>query len=259
MNNNENGKEEFENIICGRNPVLEALRSERTIDKILIASGEREGSVLKIMAMAKEDGIPVVTVGRETLERLFPNLSHQGVAAYVTEKEYCSLEDILKAAEEKNEKPFIIIADGITDPHNLGSIIRTADCAGAHGVIIPKRRSCGMTSVVFKTSAGAAEHMNVARVTNLVDAVRRLKELNVWIFGTDGEGDTYYYDCDFDCGTALIIGSEGSGMGRLLKDSCDYLIKIPVLGKVNSLNASCAAAVCMFEVVKKRTVDKFEK
>lgn len=251
MNKNEK-HEEHENIICGRNPVLEALRSERTVDKILIASGEREGSVLKIMAMAKEEGIPVVTVNRETLERLFPNLSHQGVAAYVTEKEYSSLEEILNYAREKGEKPFLILADGITDPHNLGSIIRTADCSGAHGVIIPKRRSCGMTSVVFKTSAGAAEHMKVARVTNLADAVRTLKEQGVWIFGTDGEGDTSVFDCDFDCGTALIIGSEGTGMSRLLKESCDYLLRIPVLGKVNSLNASNAAAVCMYEVVRKR-------
>lgn len=252
MNKFSNSGEDFEHLICGRNPVLEALRSERTIDKILVASGEREGSVLKILALAKEDGIPVVTVNKDALERLFPNLSHQGVAAYVTEKEYCSIDDILDFAKEKNEKPFLVITDGITDPHNLGSILRSADCAGVHGVILPKRRSVGMTSVVFKTSAGAAEHMRVSRVTNLADAVRELKEKNVWVFGTDGEGDTNLFDCDFDCGTALIIGSEGAGMSRLLKESCDYLVKIPLHGKVNSLNASCAATVCMFEVVRKR-------
>lgn len=243
--------EPFEGIIVGRNPVLEALKGGR-IEKILVAKGEREGSVLKIIAIAKEKGIVVVDTDRITLNNMSKMASHQGVAAFVTEKDYCEIDDILNFAKEKEEKPFIIIADGITDPHNLGAIIRTADACGAHGVIIPKRRSVGMTAVVFKSSAGAAEHIRVAKVSNIANTIDELKEKGIWIFGADISGDTIYYDADFSCPCALIVGSEGEGMSRLHKEKCDYLLTIPMKGKVSSLNASVASAILMYEVLRKR-------
>ncbi|MBE6904061.1 MAG: 23S rRNA (guanosine(2251)-2'-O)-methyltransferase RlmB [Ruminococcaceae bacterium] len=249
-----NNEIEDEGIICGRNPVFEALKAERNIEKILIADGSREGLILKIIAMAREKGIPVVTTRRESLDKMFTTKSHQGIAAYVTQKEYSTVEEILDYAYSKNQKPFLVIADEISDPHNLGAIIRSADCAGAHGVIIQKRRSCGMTSTVYKSSAGAAEHMKIARVTNLNDTVRSLKKAGVFVFGTDGMGDRYYYDTDYDCPVAIVIGSEGEGMSRLMRESCDMLLKIPMFGKINSLNASCAAAIVLMECAKFRSL-----
>ncbi len=243
----------FEGIIVGRNPVLEALKGNR-IEKILVAKGEREGTIIKIIAIAKSKGIVVVDTDRITLNNMSKMASHQGVAAFVTQKDYCEVEDIINYAKEKGEKPFIIIADGITDPHNLGAIIRTADACGVHGIIIPKRRSVGMTAVVFKSSAGAAEHIRVAKVSNITNVIDELKVKGIWIFGADISGDTLYYQADYSCPCALIVGSEGQGMSRLHKEKCDYLLKIPMKGELSSLNASVASAILMYEVLRKRNI-----
>ena len=243
---------EHTDIIFGRNNVLEALASERTIDKILVAGENMDGSAKKIIAIAKEKKIPVVSAGKQKLLQMFPGENTQGVIAYVAQKEYVEPEEILEIAALRGEKPFIIIADEIADPHNLGAIIRSADAFGAHGVIISKRRAVGLTAAVEKASGGALHHVAVAKVTNLAAVVDMLKERGVWVYGSDMIADKAYFDEKFDCSLALIVGSEGSGMGALLKKKCDILLKIPMKGKVSCLNASVAAGVIMQEIAKYR-------
>ena len=243
---------EHTDVIFGRNNVLEALKSERTIDKILVAGENMDGSAKKIIAIAKEKRIPVVTAGKQKIMQMFPDENTQGVIAYVAQKEYVEVEDILAIAADRGEKPFIIIADEIADPHNLGAIIRSADAFGAHGVIISKRRAVGLTAAVEKASGGALNHVAVSKVTNLAAAVDLLKEHGVWVYGSDMVADKCYFEEKFDCALALIVGSEGNGIGTLLKKKCDILLKIPMKGKVSCLNASVAAGVIMQEIAKYR-------
>ena len=238
-----------EGLIVGRNAVRELLKSGRTVDKLLVQRGEREGSIVVLVAEAIERRIPVVETDKAKLDKISNFAAHQGVIAMAAEKEYCSVEDILAIAEERGEKPFIVIADGITDPHNLGAIIRCAEGVGAHGLIIPKRRAVGLTPVVSKSSCGAIEHLAVAKVTNLGATVDELKKAGVWIFAAEA-GGAAYYDTDFKCPCAIIMGSEGEGVSHLLKEKADYITSIPMYGKVNSFNVSTAAAVILAEVSK---------
>ena len=242
----------YEDIVEGRNPVLELLESERDINKIFIQLGEKNGSITKLIAKAKQKRIVMVEVQKSKLDEMSETKNHQGVIALVPPFKYCDVYDILEYAKEKGKKPFIIILDGIEDPHNLGSIIRTAETAGVDGIIIPKRRSVAVNATVAKTSAGAVEHVKIARVSNINDTIKYLKENGVWIYGTDGEARTVYYNQDFRDSTALIIGSEGYGMSDLVKKNCDGLVKIPMKGKINSLNASVSAGIVMYEIVKQR-------
>lgn len=242
----------YDDIIEGRNPVLELLESGKDINKIFIQSGEKNGSITKLIAKAKEKRIVMVEVQKSKLDEMSETKNHQGVIAIVPPFEYCDVYDILEYAKEKNEKPFIIILDGIEDPHNLGSIIRTAETAGVHGIIIPKRRAVAVNATVAKTSAGAVEHVKIARVSNINDTIKYLKENGVWIYGTDGEAKNMYYNQDFRDSTAIIIGGEGLGMSDLVKKNCDGLVKIPMKGKINSLNASVSAGIVMYEIVKQR-------
>lgn len=236
----------------GRNSVLELLESNRDINKIFVAKGEKHGSINKILSIAKEKRIVIVEADRQKLNQMSESNNHQGVIAIVPPYDYCEVEDILDYANSKNEKPFILILDGIEDPHNLGSIIRTAETAGVHGIIIPKRRACGVNSTVTKVAAGAVEHMKIARVNNINDTIKYLKENDIWICGTDMDAKRYYYEEDFKGAIAIIIGSEGFGMSRLVKENCDFLVKIPMKGKITSLNASVSAGIVMYEVVKQR-------
>lgn len=236
----------------GRNPVLEALRSGRTINKILVAKGEREGSIKQIIALARQKGIVLQDVDRARLDSISVTRAHQGVIAFTAVRDYVDVDDILNISEEKREPAFIIIIDEINDPHNLGSILRTADAAGAHGVIIPKRRAVGLTPAVSKASAGAVEYVPVARVTNLVQTIEYLKSRNIWVVGTDSTGDRPYYSADLTGPIALVIGSEGGGMGRLVREKCDFIVRIPMKGTVSSLNAAVAGAVVMYEILKQR-------
>lgn len=240
-----------ENQLEGRNAVLEVLKSGRDIEKIIIQKGNVEGTVRRIAGMAKERGIVVQEAARQKLDEMSQTKNHQGVIAIVSEHEYAEVDDILRSAAEKGEKPFIIILDNITDPHNLGAVIRTAECAGAHGVIIPKRRSVGLTAVVGKTSAGALEYMPVARVTNIARTIEELKKQGVWVACADMDGEDYY-DASLDGAIALVIGSEGEGVSRLVKEKCDFTVSIPMYGKISSLNASVAGALLMYEVVRQR-------
>ena len=240
-----------ENQLEGRNAVLEVLKSGRDIEKIIIQKGNDEGTVRRIAGMAKERGIVVQEAARQKLDEMSQTKNHQGVIAIVSEHEYAEVDDILRSAAEKGEKPFIIILDNITDPHNLGAVIRTAECAGAHGVIIPKRRSVGLTAVVGKTSAGALEYMPVARVTNIARTIEELKKQGVWVACADMDGEDYY-DASLDGAIALVIGSEGEGVSRLVKEKCDFTVSIPMYGKISSLNASVAGALLMYEVVRQR-------
>lgn len=240
-----------ENQLEGRNAVLEVLKSGRDIEKIIIQKGNVEGTIRRIAAMAKERGIVVQEAARQKLDEMSQTKNHQGVIAIVSEHEYAEVDDILRSAAEKGEKPFIIILDNITDPHNLGAVIRTAECAGAHGVIIPKRRSVGLTAVVGKTSAGALEYMPVARVTNIARTIEELKKQGVWVACADMDGEDYY-DASLDGAIALVIGSEGEGVSRLVKEKCDFTVSIPMYGKISSLNASVAGALLMYEVVRQR-------
>ena len=237
--------------IIGRNPVAEAIKSGREIDKIMVKKGEIEGSLRPIIKKARDMGIPVIEADKNKLDQLAEGGNHQGVIAYAAAHDYASLDDIFKKAEEKGEPPFIVILDKITDPHNFGSIIRTANCAGAHGIIIPKRGSVGLNEVVAKTSAGAIEYVPVAKVTNIAQTIDILKERGVWVAGAEAGGDTMY-KTDLSGSMALVIGSEGEGISRLVKEKCDFLVEIPMFGDVNSLNASVAAAVLMYEVVRRR-------
>ena len=245
-------REEDEVRIEGKNPVIEALKAGRRIDKLYIAKGDKDKTLAFIAAKARACGAAISEMDRKKLDSMSVTHAHQGVIAVAAVKDYVTPEAILAAAEEKGEKPFIVICDDISDPHNLGAIIRTAEAAGAHGVIIPKHRSAGITAVVEKTSAGAVEHLPVARVANLAAAVKALKDKGVWIFGTDAEGDRALWQADLRDAAAIVIGSEGKGMSRLMKESCDFLLSIPMRGRVNSLNASAAAAVVMYEAVRQR-------
>lgn len=249
---NKDFQKPYDDIIEGRNPVLELLESGKDINKIFIQSGEKNGSITKIIAKARDRKVVMVEVQKSKLDEISGTGNHQGVIAIVPPFEYCDVYDILEYAKEKNEKPFILILDGIEDPHNLGSIIRTAETAGVHGIIIPKRRAASVNATVAKTSAGAVEYMKIARVSNINDTINYLKENGVWIFGTAGEANTMYYKQDFRDSIALVIGNEGEGMSNLVKKNCDGLVKIPMKGKIESLNASVSAGIIMYEVVKQR-------
>ena len=237
--------------VIGRNPVREALKSGRDMDKILVKKGEIEGSLVPIIRLAKGQGIPVIETEKQKLDQLAEGGNHQGVIAYVATHTYCEVKDILNAAKEKGKDPFIIILDKITDPHNLGSIIRTANCVGADGIIIPKRNSVGLNSVVAKTSAGAIEYTPVAKVTNISQTIDSLKKEGIWVAGAEAGGDTMYRT-NLKGPLALVIGSEGEGISRLVKENCDFLVEIPMYGNINSLNASVAAAVLMYEISRQR-------
>ena len=250
--NKERENKSYDDIVEGRNPVLELLESGKDINKIFVQAGEKNGSITKIIAKAKEKRVVMVEVQKSKLDEMSETKNHQGVIAIVPPFEYCDVYDILEYAKERNEKPFILILDGIEDPHNLGSIIRTAETAGSHGIIIPKRRSASVNATVAKTSAGAVEHVKIARVSNINETIKYLKENGVWIYGTDGNAKNMYYNQDFRDSTAIIIGSEGFGMSDLVKKNCDGLVKIPMKGKINSLNASVSAGIVMYEIVKQR-------
>ena len=245
-------KEEYNDQVEGRNAVLELLESVRDINKILVANGEKQGSINKILAIDKERKIIVTEIEKNKLNQIAQTPNNQGVIAIVPPYDYCEVEDILDEAKRKNEKPFILILDGIEDPHNLGSIIRTAETAGVHGIIIPKRRAASVNSTVSKVSAGAVEYMKIARVNNINETIRYLKEQDVWICGTDMDTDTIYTKQDYKMPIAIVIGSEGFGMSRLVKENCDFLVKIPMKGRITSLNASVSAGIIMYEVVKNR-------
>ena len=245
-------EQENDGIIEGRNAVIEALRAGVTIDKIFLARGETDATLGHIASTAREKGIVVVDADRRKLDAMSRTHSHQGVIAQAAVREYATVDDILNAAREKGEPPLIVVCDELSDPHNLGAVIRTADAAGAHGVIIPKRRSAGLTAVVAKTSAGAVAHVPVARVPNLPTLLKELKEEGVWVFGTAAEGTTSLYQADLKGPAAIVIGNEGEGMGRLVAESCDFTVSIPMFGKINSLNASAAAAVLLYEAVRQR-------
>jgi len=236
----------------GRNPVIEALKAGRTFNKILIAKGEREGSITQIIALAKQNGVVVQEVERVKLDKLSTTHAHQGVIAFVAVKDYVDVDDILSIAESRGEPPFIVILDEISDAQNLGSVLRTADCVGAHGVIIPKRRAVGLTPAVSKASAGAIEYVPVARVTNISQTIEYLKKKNIWVVGTDAIGEKAYFDSDLRGPIALVIGSEGEGMGKLVREKCDFIVNIPMKGKISSLNAAVAGAIIMYEVLKQR-------
>lgn len=243
-----------EGIVFGRNEVRELLRSGRSVDKIFVRRGDKEGSVNLILGMASERGIPVVEVEKEKLEQLCGGGVHQGVAAMAAQKEYCEVDDILAIAEERGEMPFIVILDGVEDPYNLGAVIRCAECAGAHGVIIPKRRASGLTATAAKASAGALEHMAVAKVPNIAAEIDKLKEKGVWVYAAEAGGDDLY-GVDLDRPAAFVFGSEGSGVSRIVKEKCDYVVSITMYGKVNSLNVSTAAAVVLTEAAHRRHVN----
>ena len=251
-NNYENEENSYDDIVEVRNAVLELLNSDRDINKIFVQAGEKHGSINKIIAIAKENKVVVTEVEKSKLDFMSKTNNHQGVIAIVPPFNYCEIEDILDLAEQRNEDAFILILDGIEDPHNLGSIIRTAETAGVHGIIIPKRRSVTVNSTVSKVSAGAVEHMKIARVNNINEAIRKLKENGLWIIGTDMNTNTYYYNQDLKGNIAIVIGSEGFGISRLVKENCDMLVKIPMKGKITSLNASVSAGIIIYEAVKQR-------
>ena len=246
---NETSEEISEGIVVGRNAVRELLRSGRDIDKIFVQRGEREGSIVVIVAEAIEKKIPVVEVDRIKLDKMSGSAAHQGVIAMAAEKEYCSVDDILQIAADRGERPLIVISDGISDPHNLGALIRCAEGVGAHGIIIPKRRAVGLTPVVTKASAGAIEHMAVAKVPNIAACIEDLKEKGVWVFAAEAGGDAYY-NTDFKCACAVVFGSEGDGVSKLVKERADCIVSIPMYGHVNSFNVSTAAAIILAEVAK---------
>ena len=251
-------EKKFDDQIEGRNSVLELLESGKDINKIFVTRGERHGSINKILAIAKERKIIVVEKDKRQMEEMAQEENYQGVIAVVPPFEYVEIQDILNEAKEKNEDPFVLILDGIEDPHNLGSIIRTAETAGVHGIIIPKRRAASVNSTVNKTSAGAVEHMKIARVTNISDAIEELKQQGLWICGTDIDANKYYYNQDLTGPLGIVIGNEGKGMGDKVKKNCDFLIKIPMKGKVTSLNAAVSTGIVVYESVKQRIM-KIEK
>ena len=238
-----------EGLVIGRNAVRELLKSGRAVDKIFVQKGDREGSIVVLVADAVAKHIPLVEVEKIKLDKMTANANHQGIVAMAAEKEYCSVDDILKIAEERGERPFLVIADGITDPHNLGALIRCAEGVGAHGLIIPKRRAVGLTPAVTRASCGAIEHLAIAKVTNLAAAIDDLKKRGIWVFAAEAGGDAYY-NTDFKCPCAIVLGSEGDGVSRLIKEKSDSITSIPMYGHVNSFNVSTAAAVILAEVAK---------
>ena len=251
---NKENKEIYDDQVEGRNAVLELLESGKDINKIFVTKGEKHGSINKVIAIAKEKKVIIVEKDKYQLDQMAQTINYQGVIAIVPPFEYVEVKDILQSANEKKEKPFILILDGIEDPHNLGSIIRTAETAGVHGIIIPKRRAAVVNSTVNKVSAGACQHMMVARVTNISDTIENLKKEGLWICGTDIETDTYYYNQDLKGALAIVIGNEGNGISDKVKKNCDFLVKIPMSGKVNSLNAAVSAGIIIYESVKQRRI-----
>ena len=247
---------QYEDQVEGRNSVLELLESGKDINKIYITRGEKHGSINKIIAKARERKIIIVEKDKRQMQEIAQTENYQGVIAIVPPFEYCEIEDILEEAKSKNEDPFVLILDGIEDPHNLGSIIRTAETAGVHGIIIPKRRAVAVNSTVNKTSAGAVEHMKIARVTNITDSINKLKENGLWICGTAIDTDKYYYNQDLTGSIGIVIGNEGEGMSDKVKKNCDFLVKIPMKGKVTSLNASVSAGIIIYEALKQRENNK---
>jgi len=245
-------EKDYEDIVEGRNAIIELIKSGRDVNKLFVQKGEKHGSITMIIALAKENGIVVVEAERTKLDQMSETKNHQGVIAIVPPFDYCEVEDILELAKSKKEDPFIILLDGIEDPHNLGSIIRTAETAGVHGIIIPKRRAAQVNATVNKTSAGAVEHMKIARVGNLSDTIKQLKEQGLWVYGTDMSANIEYYNQDLTGPICLVIGSEGFGMSKLIKENTDVLIAIPMKGKIASLNASVSAGIVIYEVVKQR-------
>ena len=244
--------EEIEGQLEGRNALTEALKSGRTIDKVFIAAGETDRALQRLAAQAKEAGAVVVPVDRRKLDAMSVTKAHQGVITLAAAHEYYSLDDLLQEAADRGEAPLLVICDELTDPHNLGAIIRSAECAGAHGVIIPKRRSVGLTAVVSKASAGAVEYMKVARVTNITAAIEELKQKGVWIYGTAAEGSIPMYKADLTGSAAIVIGNEGVGMSQLVRKNCDVMVHIPMKGSISSLNASAAASILLYEAVRQR-------
>ena len=244
---------EADGLIEGRNAVIEALRAGTAIDKIYLARGETDATLGHIASTARDKGVVVVECDRRKLDGMSRTKSHQGVIAVSAVREYASVDDILAAARDRGEAPLIVVCDELSDPHNLGAVIRTAECAGAHGVVIPKRRSAGLTAIVAKTSAGAVSYLPVARVPNLTALLKELKKAGLWVFGTAADGDTTLYEADLKGPTVIVIGSEGDGMSRLVREQCDFLVSIPMRGKLNSLNASAAAAVVLYEAVRQRS------
>ena len=244
--------QEVEGQLEGRNALTEALKSGRTIDKVFIASGDTDRGLQRLAAQAKEAGAVVVPVDRRKLDAMSVTHSHQGVICLAAAHEYATVDDILAEAEARGEQPLIVICDELTDPHNLGAILRSAECAGAHGVIIPKRRSVGLTAVVAKASAGAVEYMKVARVTNITATIEDLKKRGVWVYGTAAEGSIPMYQADLKGSAAIVIGNEGDGMSALVRKSCDVMVNIPMKGRISSLNASAAASILLYEAVRQR-------
>lgn len=240
-----------EDMVAGRNAVMEALKGSRSVNKLMIANGSTEGSIKEIIAVAKEKGVNIQYWDRSKLDSIARGIRHQGVLAQVAPVQYAELEDVLQVAKDRNEPPFIVLLDELEDPHNLGAILRTADAAGVHGVLIPKHRSCPLSATVAKTSAGAVEHVPVARVGNLVQTIKKLKQEGLWVAAADMDGKDYY-DTDLTGPLLLIIGSEGQGVGRLVKEQCDFVVRIPMVGKINSLNASVAGSILMYEAMKQR-------
>ena len=240
-----------EDMVAGRNAVMEALKGSRSVNKLIIANGSTEGSIKEIIAVAKDKGVNIQYWDRSKLDSIARGIRHQGVLAQVAPVQYAELEDILQVAKDRNEPPFIVLLDELEDPHNLGAILRTADAAGVHGVLIPKHRSCPLSATVAKTSAGAVEHVPVARVGNLVQTIKKLKQEGLWVAAADMDGKDYY-DTDLTGPLLLIIGSEGQGVGRLVKEQCDFVVRIPMVGKINSLNASVAGSILMYEAMKQR-------
>jgi len=245
-----------DDVLVGRNAVTEALKSGRGINKLWIASGDREGSVSEIAALAKERGIVVQYVERAKIEALAGGHRHQGVLAYVAPVPYAELDDILKAAEEKGEAPFLVLLDELEDPHNLGALLRTADATGVHGILIPKRRSVSLNATVAKTSAGAVEYVPVARIGNIAQTLKKLKEKGFWVAGADMDGEKAYYEADLTGSLVLVVGSEGRGMSRLTKEACDFIVSMPMVGRINSLNASVAGSILMYESMRQRLQKK---
>lgn len=240
-----------EDLIIGRNAVSEALRSGRAIDTLMVARGERNGSIGRIIAECRDNGVVVKEVDRKKLDLMCGGAVHQGIAAYAASHEYASIDDIFALAEERGEKPFIIICDELEDPHNLGAVIRTAEATGAHGIIIPKRRNASLSYVVGKASAGAVEYVPVARVSNIAQTIDELKEKGIWFYAADMDGEDWC-SVNYDGGVGLVIGSEGRGISRLVKEKCDFIVSMPMKGRINSLNASVAAGVLMYEVARQR-------
>ncbi|MBO5143687.1 MAG: 23S rRNA (guanosine(2251)-2'-O)-methyltransferase RlmB [Clostridia bacterium] len=236
----------------GRNAVIELLKSDKVINKVMILKGERQGSINEIIKLAKQRGLVISEVDKNKLDQISETKHHQGVIAFISPIKYKEIDDILNIARERNEAPFIVIADEIEDPHNLGALIRTAEIAGCHGLIIPKRRAVAVTEIVAKVSCGATEHLAIARVNNINDAIDELKEKGLWIYGTDGSAKDLYYEQDMTGPVAIIIGSEGRGMSKLTMKKCDFLVKIPMKGHITSLNASVSGGIVIFEAVKQR-------